>query len=158
MGINAGMMSSDSGEWGTPQEFYDRLDEIYHFTLDAAASRENAKCDQFYTKENNALELPWPGRVWCNPPYGRTIPQWVEKGYRESCEPYCQVVVMLLATRTDTRWWHEWVMRAESIWLVKGRLRFIGAPSSAPFPSALAVFQGLQRTTPRFKVFRAKES
>jgi len=158
MGINAGMMSSDSSEWGTPQSFFDRLDEIYQFTLDAAASPENAKCEHFYTKEDDALKLAWPGRVWCNPPYGREIPKWVKKAYRESCQPYNQAVVMLVAARTDTRWWHEWVMRAETIWLVMGRLRFEGAPSSAPFPSAVAVFQGLQRTTPKFKVFRAKEN
>ena len=158
MGINKGMMVSDSSEWETPQEFYDRLDAIYRFTLDVAATPENAKCEAFYTEEDDALGLAWPGRVWCNPPYGRQIPKWAEKGYKESCQPYNRMVVMLLAARTDTRWWHEWVMRAETIWLVKGRLTFVGAPNAAPFPSAVAVFKGLQRVGPKFKVLLAKES
>ena len=75
MGINKGMMVSDSSEWETPQEFYDRLDAIYRFTLDVAATPENAKCEAFYTEEDDALGLAWPGRVWCNPPYGRQIPK-----------------------------------------------------------------------------------
>lgn len=157
MGINAGLMSSDSGEWETPPDFFDRLDAEYRFTLDAAASTTNAKCETYFTKERDALTLAWPGRVWCNPPYGREIPKWVEKGYRESCERHNQVVVMLLPARTDTRWWHDWVMKAATIYLVRGRLRFVGAPSSAPFPSAVAVFLG-PGLSPRFRVIHAKES
>ena len=159
MGINAGMMSSDSKEWATPQNFFDRLDAIYHFTLDAAASRENTKCDQFYTKEDNALGLSWRGRVWCNPPYGREIPRWVEKGYYEAQQPHNTVVVMLLAARTDTRWWHDWVMKAKVIYLVRGRLKFVGGASSAPFPSAVVQFGfGTDASPPPvFRVIRAKE-
>ena len=156
MGINAGMMASDSGEWGTPQNFFDRLDRMYGFNLDAAANSENAKCPTYYTKEDDALTKRWPGRVWCNPPYGRKITGFVEKGWRETQRPETHWVVMLLPARTDTAWWHNWVMRAERIYLVRGRLRFEGAPSSAPFPSAVAVFQhGTYQ--PIFRVFNAKE-
>ena len=156
MGINAGMMTSDSLEWATPQDFFDRLNAEYRFTLDAAASPANAKCYTYYTKEQDALQLAWPGRVWCNPPYGRGISKWVEKGYRESCERHNQVVVMLVAARTDTNWWHHWVMKAATIYLVHGRLRFVGAPSSAPFPSAVAVFLG-PGLNPTFRVIHAKK-
>lgn len=139
--INSGMMSSNSGEWETPQDFFDGLNSIYQFTLDAAATWRNAKCKPFYTKMDNALKKDWPGSVWCNPPYGREIVKFVGKGWREAQKGSTQAVVMLLPARTDTRWWHDWVMRASVIYLVRGRLKFVGAKSSAPFPSAVAVFR-----------------
>jgi len=156
MGINAGLMTSNSGEWETPQSFFDRLNKIYRFDLDAAASHENAKCSSYYTKEDDALTQPWPGRVWCNPPYGREVAAFVEKGWKAAQHQRTLIVVMLLPARTDTRWWHEWVMRAKLIYLVRGRLRFVGAPSSAPFPSAVALFQH-GTYNPTFRAFNAKE-
>jgi len=138
MPINKGMMSSSSNEWETPQDFFDKLNDEFGFTLDAAASFENHKCDRFYGKGNCALVRPWPGIVWCNPPYGRIIGKFIQKGYEESQKD--SVVVMLIPSRTDTKYWHEYVMKAKEIRFVRGRLRFVGAPSNAPFPSAVVVF------------------
>jgi phage N-6-adenine-methyltransferase len=159
MGINAGMMVSGNHEWETPPEFFDRLNKMFHFTMDVAASPENAKCEKFYTRADDALTQPWPGRVWCNPPYGRYIGQWVEKAYRESLELHNGLVCILLASRTDTRWWHDWAMKASVIYLVKGRLQFVGAPSAAPFPSAVALFVHPRvGDVPEFRVLNAKAS
>jgi len=138
MAVNPGMMSSNSEEWETPQDFFDALDAVFQFELDAAASAQNAKCVRYWTKEDDALAQRWDGVVWCNPPYGRVIGEFVKKGYEEAQKG--SVVVMLVPARTDTRWWHDWVMKAAEIKLVRGRLRFVGAPSSAPFPSAIVVF------------------
>lgn len=77
------MFSSASDEWATPQELFDRLNKIFRFNLDAAATLENAKCNEFYTKEENGLSRPWHGNVWLNPPYGRQIGAWVKKAYEE---------------------------------------------------------------------------
>lgn len=138
MSVNPGMMSSNSEEWETPQDFFDALDAVFQFELDAAASAQNAKCTRYWTKEDDALIQRWDGVVWCNPPYGRVIGEFVKKGYEEAQKG--SMVVMLVPARTDTRWWHDWVMKAAEIKLVRGRLRFVGAPSSAPFPSAIVVF------------------
>lgn len=139
MAFNQGLFLSGSEEAETPQEFFEALDADFHFDLDPASSHENAKCERHYTKEDDGLSLPWEGTVFCNPPYGREIGKWVQKGYEESLRG--NTVVMLLPARTDTRWFHEYVMKAWYIYFIKGRLRFSGAENSAPFPSMVVHFQ-----------------
>lgn len=142
MAITAGLMSSDSNEWETPQCFFDRLDAEFGFTLDAAATAENAKCVAHYTTEDDALCCVWSGVVWCNPPYGRIIGRFVQKGWEQAEEG--ATVVMLIPARTDTRYWHEYVMRSAEVRLVRGRLYFKRPGRErgrAPFPSAVVVFR-----------------
>lgn len=136
--FNEGLRSSKTHEWETPQWFFDRLDDEFHFTLDAAASAENAKCKRYYTIQDNALWQPWDGVVWCNPPYGRIVGKFVRKGF--TAAQGGAVVVMLIAARTDTKYWHNYVMRSREIRFVKGRLYF-GGKGRAPFPSAVIVFR-----------------
>lgn len=72
--------SSQTNEWATPQDLYDRLNKEFNFTLDPCSTKENAKCDKFFTVEDNGLEQNWGGnRVFMNPPYGRDIKHWVKK-------------------------------------------------------------------------------
>lgn len=137
MNIQA-LMSSHSVEWETPQALFDALDEEFGFTLDAAAAPSNAKCERYYTEQDDALSQPWEGTVWCNPPYGRIIGKFVAKGFEEAQKG--ATVVMLIPARTDTRYWHEYVMRAREIRFIKGRLHFSGSRNNAPFPSAVVVF------------------
>ena len=138
------MFSSATDLWETPQSFFDDLDQIYHFTLDACALPENAKCKEYYTPEQDGLLQNWKGTVWCNPPYGREIGKWVEKAYitAESGEA---VVVMLLPARTDTKWFHDYCYnnRYATIRFVRGRLKFGGCKNGAPFPSMVVVFEGI---------------
>ena len=141
MPINPGMMSSDRDDWETPDDLFKSMDDLFHFGLDAAASHKNAKVAKHYTREENGLLLPWNVNTWVNPPYGRQIPLWVEKAYMESNNNGV-VVCMLMAARTDTIYFHRYVMRAWMIWFVKGRIRFVGAPGPAPFPSMLVFFDG----------------
>jgi site-specific DNA-methyltransferase (adenine-specific) len=139
--MNGGLLSSERGDWATPQAFFDLVDAEFGFTLDAAASEGNAKCAQFYTEADDGLARPWTGTVWCNPPYGRGIADWVQRGYDESRRG--ATVVMLIPARTDTAYWHDYVMRAAEVRLLRGRLVFgTGeARANAPFPSALVVFR-----------------
>lgn len=137
------MFSSKSEMWETPQDFFDSLDDEFHFTLDVCATRENAKCARFYTKEANGLHQPWDGVVWCNPPYGREIGKWVftaavASGVRGT------TVVMLLPARTDTRWFHEYIYQKDRVEIrfIRGRLKFGGSKNSAPFPSMVVIFRG----------------
>jgi phage N-6-adenine-methyltransferase len=133
------MFSSSSSEWETPQDFFDRLNQEYHFILDVCATSSNAKCPLYFTKAEDGLSQPWKGICWMNPPYGREIGEWIRKAYKSSLEDGT-VVVCLLPARTDTKWWHEYVIpHAETIEFIRGRLKFSGK-APAPFPSALVVF------------------
>ena len=141
------MFSSKSPEWETPQDFFNKLDERWNFTLDPCCTKETAKCATFFTEKDNGLEMDWKGhRVFMNPPYGRSIRTWVEKAYKEGLKQNT-VVVCLLPARTDTRWFHDYCMKAQAIKLIKGRLKFGGATAGAPFPSMIVVFNGRDPAT-----------
>ena len=134
------MFSSKKVEWETPQDFFDKLNEEFSFTLDAAALPENAKCKDYYTPENSGLDKEWNGSVWCNPPYGRKeTGEWV-KAYDEHLRG-CGTIVMLLPARTDTRWFHEYIYGKAEIRFVKGRLKFGGSKDAAPFPSMVVIYR-----------------
>lgn len=137
------LMSSERTEWETPKLLFDELNAEFNFELDLAANEENHKCRQWYGPGgivNDSLAASWAfNRCWLNPPYGKELPLWVKKAY-ESTRNDHTLVVMLIPSRTDTRYWHDYVMKAEEIRYVRGRLRFVGANASAPFPSAIVVF------------------
>ena len=130
------MFSSKTEMWETPQDLFDRLNNQYHFNLDVCAISDNAKCTNYYTPEINGLSQKWGGyNCWCNPPYGREIGKWVEKAATSNTK-----VVMLLPARTDTKWFHEWILHKADIYFIKGRLKFGNSKNSAPFPSLIAVY------------------
>tara|TARA_Y100001937_G_C7037610_1_gene293099 strand:- start:95 stop:583 length:489 start_codon:yes stop_codon:yes gene_type:complete len=135
------LFSSKTGNWATPQEFFDKLDWRFGpFDLDPCASPHNTKCANFYTEAENGLSKDWTGHtVFVNPPYGRGIEDWIRKGF-ESAQGGAARVVMLIPARTDTKYWHDYVMKASEIHFVKGRLKFGDSKNSAPFPSAVVVF------------------
>ena len=135
------IFSSATDMWATPQSFFNQLNEEFNFNLDPCATSENAKCDKFFTKEIDGLHQDWGGcRVFCNPPYGRELPLWVQKAYMESKKPNT-IVVMLIPARTDTRYFHEYIYhKAKEIRFLKGRLKFGKSKNSAPFPSMVVVF------------------
>ena len=130
---------SKRSDWATPQDFFDKLDKKFNFDLDVCADATNAKCKRYYSVADDALTKIWKGYCFMNPPYGREIKKWVKKAYH-SAETGEATVVCLLPSRTDTKWWHEYIMRADTVWFVKGRLKFDGHKNSAPFPSVVAVF------------------
>lgn len=136
--INKGLLTSATDNWATPQDFFERIAATHGpFDVDVCASASNAKCAVFYDKEKNGLEQEWRGNVWMNPPYGRGIGNWMEKAYVSSLQG--AKVVCLVPARTDTKWWHDFAMRGEVTFL-RGRLKFGGSKNSAPFPSAVVVF------------------
>lgn len=136
---NEVMFSSRSDEWETPQWLFDSLHTEFGFGLDVCATADNAKCERYYTKAEDGLAQDWSGVCWMNPPYGREIGRWIEKAYESSLGGV--TVVCLLPSRTDTKWWHEYVMRGE-VRFLRGRLKFGGSKNSAPFPSAVVIFRG----------------
>src|SRR5579885_2783195 len=91
---------SQTPEWETPQDLFDELNSLYHFTLDPCATPHNAKCPRFFTKEQDGLSQTWDGVVFLNPPYGREIGKWIQKAYESSLAGV--TVVCLVPARTDT--------------------------------------------------------
>ncbi len=123
------MFSSHSPEWQTPKCVMEELEEEFAgFDLDP--------CPIDHTVDG--LTIPWEGKVYVNPPYGREIGRWIKKGY-ESAKAGA-LVVMLIPSRTDTIWWHNYVMKSDEIRFIKGRLCFSGYPTGAPFPSCIVIF------------------
>jgi site-specific DNA-methyltransferase (adenine-specific) len=165
-GQDTALFSKASDEWATPGWLFDMLDDEFQFHLDAAATMENSKCGPCYCdKIGNALELEmdWDYHsqgfpIWLNPPYSK-IAAFMKKAYEESLKG--AVVVCLIPVRSDTRYWHDYVMKAQEIRFVKRRLSFYGkikvpgqpkdtpkdqikymmgwAP--APFPSVIVIFK-----------------
>lgn len=140
---NEVMFSSASGNWPTPQDFFDNLNEEFHFTLDPCADDSNYKCPKYYTEAENGLKQDWSGdSVFCNPPYGRDISKWVRKCLEEVYSGGCRCAVMLLPARTDTKWFHNYIYHRAEVRFVKGRLKFGGQKQPAPFPSMVVIFRG----------------
>lgn len=142
--------SSKNQEWETPKELFNELDLEFQFTLDAAATKKNAKCGLFFSKKENGLKRSWLGeKVWLNPPYGRQIGHWVAKAAAEYTEG-AVTVVMLVPARTDTAWWHDHIWNTalhrpregRVVRLLRGRLKFGRSKNGAPFPSAIVIFKG----------------
>lgn len=132
------MFSSKTNEWATPQEFFDKLNAEFNFTLDPCATKENAKCEKFYTQEDDGLKQSWDNEtVFCNPPYGRGIKYWVKK----ASEATGGAVVMLIPARTDTTYFHNYILGKAEIRFIRGRLKFGGSLNSAPFPSMVVIFK-----------------
>ena len=143
------MFSSEDMTWSTPQEFFDKLNEEFNFTLDPCCVPSTAKCNIYFTPEVDGLKQSWEGHtVFMNPPYGREINKWLRKAYEESLKG--TIVVCLIPSRTDTKYWHDYCMKASEIRFIKGRLKFGNSVNSAPFPSAVVIFgkdEGLKVTT-----------
>jgi phage N-6-adenine-methyltransferase len=133
-------LRSDTHIWSTPQDTFDEWNALYHFTIDVCALPENAKCERYYTPEQDGLQQDWSTEVvWCNPPYGRAIKTWVRKAYEASKAG--ATVVCLLPSKTGPRWWQDYVkLYAAEIHYLPRRQKFSGK-GSAPFDSAVVIFR-----------------
>lgn len=121
------LFSSASDHWATPTEVYDALNQEFKFTDDPCP-----------LGGNGGLDRAWGGSTFVNPPYSE-IGAWIKKGAQEAQAG--KTVVFLIPSRTDTKWWHEFVMTATEIRFIKGRLKFGGAKNSAPFPSCVVIWR-----------------
>lgn len=137
--MNNVLFSKKTDEWETPKDLFDKLNNIFSFTLDPCATVNNAKCKKFYTKDQNGLLKSWKNEtVFCNPPYSQ-IKLWVKKCYEEF-KLNKVTVILLLPARTDTKYFHEFISGNALLFFIKGRLHFNNSINSAPFPSIIAVF------------------
>ena len=139
--INEHLFTSNTNEWATPQKLFDELNEEFHFTLDPCSTDENAKCEKHYTIKEDGLKQSWGGEiVYCNPPYGTQIKNWVRKAWEESTKPNT-IVVLLIPARTDTSYFHEYIYNRCEIRFISGRLKFNDGKNGAPFPSMICIFR-----------------
>lgn len=156
------MFSKASDEWSTPVGFMAEINCEFGIDLDCAARFENRVCPNYLGLDNpnadlrDALTVNWSDLLthmgsltracWLNPPYSR-VREFIGKAAMET-KRGC-VVVCLVPSRTDTRWWHEHVWDAVEhrprlgveVRFLKGRLKFGGATAGAPFPSVVIVFR-----------------
>ena len=139
--LRPALMTSDDVEWYTPPEIRDAVIEALGGLVDTDPCADPGKtfpATRHFTEAENGLALPWPGRVYMNPPYGRTINQWTTKLADEITDGWTTEAVALLPARVDTTWWHE--LAPPLVCFIRGRLRFSGYEQSAPFPSAAVYF------------------
>lgn len=138
------MFSSKKMDWATPQAFFDELDSEFHFNLDPCADEHNHKCNLYFTKEDDGLSRSWGGyTVFCNPPYGRAIKDWVKKCSEEVKKPNTKIV-LLIPARTDTAYFHDYIYQKPNVEIrfVRGRLYFNDGEGRAPFPNMIVIFKG----------------
>jgi site-specific DNA-methyltransferase (adenine-specific) len=136
------LFTSKSDQWATPQWLFDELNNEFCFTLDPCADDCNHKCNKYFTKEQNGLTQSWANEVvFCNPPYGREIQKWVKKWFEEVYFGDCSCAVMLIPSRTDTKYFHQYIYKQAEVRFIKGRLKFSGSTVNAPFPSMIVVFR-----------------
>ena len=130
MSLNRALFSSADGTWRTPEEIHSYLEMEFLFDFDPCP--ESPLFD--------GLSISWGNCNFVNPPYGGGISEWSKKGFNESLKG--KTVVFLIPSRTDTQWWHDYIMKADEFRFIRGRLKFKGAKYGAPFPSAIAIFRG----------------
>lgn len=139
---------SGNKEWETPESLFIPLKKEFHIVLDTCASEGNTKCNAWYDKKINSFTKDWHAAIaaigknkagWMNPPYGRGIDKWVKKAYDEAAKG--ATIVALLPARTDTSWFHNYIHNKHEVRFLKGRIKFVDAKSSAPFPSMIVIFK-----------------
>ena len=139
----AACMSSRDQTWQTPRALLDAVLQAADreaFNLDPCSSLPDGPVPAalHWTEADDGLSRPWSGMIFVNPPYSRSLPHWVAKCAAEADAG--AVVVGLVPSRTDTRWWHSHVAGQAAVVMLRGRLKFGGGTSSAPFPSAIVVW------------------
>lgn len=121
------LFSSASVHWATPDDLFTELHKEFRFTLDPCPLGGGSY---------DGTEYSWKDeRIYCNPPYGKGVDKWLAKATE------AKLAVFLLPARTDTKWWHEYAMKANEIRFLRGRLKFGNAKNSAPFPSVVIIYK-----------------
>ena len=127
--VNKALFTSIRLDWNTPKAVYQILDAEFNFTFDPCPN--NPKFD--------GLSTEWGLCNFVNPPYNKEVIKWVEKGIEEYKKG--KIVVFLLASRTDTIWFHKLLHIAKEIRFIKGRLKFDDQINPAPFPSVIIILK-----------------
>lgn len=141
--MNDIIYKSGSDEWETPQEIFDSLNREFHFTLDPCATETNHKCSKWFGKDTDGLVQNWGGQsVFVNPPYSQ-ISNWVKKAFYEAQQDDT-TVVLLIPARTDTKYFHRYILHRSEIRFIRGRVKFLNSNKiqkyNSTFPSMVVIF------------------
>lgn len=146
--MNEVHFKSGNKEWETPDSLFKPLEKEFNIVFDVCATHSNTKSRKWFDRKTDALKYSWSvipyvnnkkEALWMNPPYGRSIDNWVRKAYEEATKG--ATVIALLPARTDTSWFHNYIYNKHEVRFLKGRIKFVDAKSSAPFPSMVVVFK-----------------
>lgn len=131
---------TEKDKWETPPHVFAMLDLEFFFTLDPCCEAYTAKSKKYYTPAEDGLIQDWSGHnVFVNPPYSRgNIDKWVKKCSEEGQRT---TVVALLPVSTSAAWFHDYVWKKAEIRFVRRRIRFVGAPFTAPFSSMIVIWR-----------------
>lgn len=139
--VTKGWFTSTTDKWATPTDFFNLLDKEFHFDLDPCADETNHKCEKYFSVAEDGLKQNWNGyRVFCNPPYGKDSIHWIKKAY-ETNRDHGTLIVMLLPARTDTKWFHDYILGKAEIRFIRGRLKYNDGKQNAPFPSMVVIYR-----------------
>lgn len=143
MTYNQGMLTRKKQDYNTPSQIYKLLDKEFHFDCDPSLlPHANGLVKQ------DMLGSDWGNSNFVNPPY-RYIAKWIKKGFEEWKKD--KIIVFLIPSRTDTAWWHDYIMNyAEEVRFIRRRIKFDGARWDAPFASCIVIFRsnkGMTRYT-----------
>jgi len=133
--IDSNRFKSTNQSWETPDDLFAKINTEFCFTRDVCASKDNAKCTHYWTEEDSCLDKVWDGVNWMNPPY-KNMKQYIKKAFDQKDTA---ITVCLIPARTNTRWWHDWCMKGEVLFIC-GRPKFKGGVYGLPQPLALVVF------------------
>lgn len=132
---NGAYESKGFDNWMTPQNLLDEIAKEFGDFYDP--------CPPNPTQDGLAFDWPTNKPVFVNPPYSQ-IARWSEK-CREQFERGC-TIILLIPARTDTRYFHDFIVDIAEVRFIKGRLKFVhpekGQGKSAPFPSILCIMRG----------------
>lgn len=136
-------------DWTTPKLLFDKLNEEFLFETDLAAESGNALCPEFFSKEDDGLTQEWDGVCWLNPPYGdkqSKMIDWIKKAYNSTQLNKNLTVVMLIPARTNTKWFHQFCMKAAEVRFICGRPKFGDSTHGLPQPLILVIFRKSEET------------
>jgi hypothetical protein len=139
--MNRALLKSENNHHNTPLNFMEYVYSFWPRGVDLDPCSNSSSIVKAKTKWDGTfgqcgLSIQWVGRVFCNPPYKNEIPKWVKKCVESSYLCECEII-LLVPSRTDTRWFNMALEACDSLCLVKGRLKFGEATNAAPFPSAV---------------------
>ena len=135
--MSGALVTSARQTWNTPADVLDEIRRFDAIGLDPCSNPQSivgAATEWQLERDGDSLARDWRGHglVYCNPPYSRWLKRWMAKCSTAGCE-----VISLTPARTDTVAWHSYAVTCDAVCFWRGRMRFLGAAASAPFPSAL---------------------
>jgi len=148
------LMQSQYQAWNSPPEIMQLLHAGWPDGVDVDPCSNDGSivgASITYDETADGLSKDWSdgltsaGLVYVNPPYGKALPVWAaaiasqHKAMRDAGKMHA--IISLVPARTDTAWFRSLLDGAEGVIFLAGRVKFIGAPASAPFPSVLVVHQ-----------------